>query len=242
MLNRIEINATTLPDGWFKTIEACYARGRIYTITEGSYVGQKRKELDWLTLHITHPHDRPLLPDVPPGMEHLNPVPGGMDYIEKYLAYLMTDEKKPGEQYTYGERLFGPVSTLGDQSCNSVASQVEEVIEKYKRGFGNNQCSMTIAQPSDIHLPDPPCLRHIDTRIFTDEQRKGPPQLHFFVYFRSWDAYTGLPSNLAAIVFLQEYMAESIGNGVEPGEIIATSKGAHLYSHFFELAKTRVGI
>lgn len=238
-LNKTEITATTLPDAWFRTIEACYKYGRVYTVTEGSYAGQMRRELDWLTLHITHPHARPLLPDAPPGMEHLNPVPEGMDYIERYLPYLMTDEKKEGEQYTYGQRLFGLQPALVPQTV--VPPQVEEVIAKYKRGFGNNQCSMTIAQPSDIHLEDPPCLRHIDTRIFTDKRRDGPPELHFMVYFRSWDAYAGLPANLAAIVYLQEYMASAIGLDVAAGEIIATSKGAHLYDLYWPLAKERLG-
>ena len=234
-LKKVEINATTLPDAWFLTIQACVDKGRIYTVTEGSYEGQKRKELDWLTVHIRYPHERPLLPDVPPGMKRLNPVPGGMDYITNdYLPYLMTDEKKEGEAYTYGQRLFG-------SEHPHLLGQVEEVIEKYKRGFGNNQCSMTVARPTDVHLIDPPCLRHIDTRIFTDEQREGPPELHFFPYFRSWDAYAGLPSNLAAIVFLQEYMAEAIGNGVKPGEIVATSKGVHLYDLYWKLAKERLG-
>lgn len=238
-LKKVEITATTLPDAWFQTVYACIKNGRVYTVTEGSYEGQQRKELDWVTVHITHPHDPPLLPDMPPGMEHLNPVPEGMEYLERYLPYLMTARREEDEAYTYGDRLF---STFDQPSGSAeMMSQVDAVISKYQRGFGNNQACMTIATPSDIHLADPPCLRQIDTRIFTDEQRTGPPKLHFFVYFRSWDLYCGFPPNLAAIEHLQRYMAEMIGNEVEAGEIIATSKGGHIYDMYWPLVTERMG-
>jgi thymidylate synthase len=84
--------------------------------------------------------------------------------------------------------------------------------------------------PSDIKLVDPPCLRIIDTRI-----RYG--KLHFMIYFRSWDLWAGLPSNLAGLQLLKEYMASEIG--VEDGEIIACSKGLHLYEYVWEFAQTR---
>ena len=77
-------------------------------------------------------------------------------------------------------------------------------------------------------LNDPPCLRHIDTRI-----QDG--KLHFFPYFRSWDLWGGFPANLAAIELMKEYIASEIGVG--NGEIIAASKGLHLYNYVWELAE-----
>jgi thymidylate synthase len=71
----------------------------------------------------------------------------------------------------------------------------------------------------------------IDTRI-----RNG--RLNFVVYFRSWDLWAGFPSNLAAIQLLKEYMSSEIG--VEDGEIVAMSKGLHLYEYSWELAKAVV--
>lgn len=47
------------------------------------------------------------------------------------------------------------------------------------------------------------------------------------------------PYGLAAIVTLQQMMAEEIG--VEPGELIAASKGLHLYDHCWKLAQLRLG-
>jgi thymidylate synthase len=254
------IDARDLSDAWFQAVDLCYQQGRDYTITEGSYVGQKRKELDYVTIHIRYPQTIPLLPEIPPGLGIPNPVPEGMGYIERYLPYLMTDEIKEGEQYTYGNRLFGGLDralteeerqdpftrALGDAARKLVPSQVEEVIEKFKRGYANNQACMTIAEPNDIHLPDPPCMRQIDCRIYPETEGsryKNYPELdekklHFFVYFRSWDLWNGMPANLAAITFLQKYMAEEIG--VEPGEMVCSSKGLHLYDHVWELARIRL--
>ena len=46
---------------------------------------------------------------------------------------------------------------------------------------------------------------------------------------------SGLPANLAGIEMLKQYMAAEIG--VESGEIIAASKGLHLYDYSFNMAK-----
>lgn len=59
------------------------------------------------------------------------------------------------------------------------------------------------------------------------------------VYFRSWDLWNGFPANLGAIQMLKEYMAEEIGVG--DGEIVAASKGLHLYDYAWALADKRTG-
>jgi thymidylate synthase len=242
------IEARDISDCWFQLVDLCYQKGRDYKVGEGSYAGsQIRRELDYVTCHIRYPQTRPLLPEIPPGLGIPNPVPEGMDYINRYLPYLLTDEQKEGEQYTYGQRLTArvwvptepapsPTAHMYEYGHKLTSSQVEEVIAKFKRGYANNQACMTIAQPSDIHLSDPPCLRQIDCRIYPDEE---VPKLHFFIYFRSWDLWGGFPANLAAIAHLQEYMAGEIG--VETGEFVCSSKGLHLYSMYFKLAAIRLG-
>jgi thymidylate synthase len=137
-------------------------------------------------------------------------------YLEEYLPYLMTSARQPGEDYTYGQYL---------------EPQIEEVIRMYKEdGHATNQAYMTVGDRESIYLADPPCLRGIDTRI-----KDG--KLHFVVYFRSWDLWNGFPANMGAIQLLKEYMSSSIG--VEDGQIIASSKGLHLYDYVWELAKLR---
>ncbi len=146
----------------------------------------------------------------PPGV----PPPSTMDYVESYLPYLMTGHRKEGEQYTYGQFL---------------EKQIDEIIRIYRQdGFNTNQAFMSVGDDKSIYLPDPPCLRMIDTRV-----REG--KLKFIVYFRSWDLWAGFPSNLAAIQLLKEYIAGEIG--AEDGELVAISKGLHLYEYAWELAR-----
>ncbi len=208
------IKARDLPDAWFQCVYQILDTGRTYTIDRGSYEGQKRIEFDYITVHIKYPGKRPLLPDIPPALGIPNPVDN--DYLDQYLPYLMTSIKKEGEEYTYGEYL---------------EPQINEIIRMYREdGHGTNQAYMTVGDPKTLYLSDPPCLRGIDTRIKDNK-------LHFVVYFRSWDLWNGFPANLGAIQLLKEYMADSIG--VEDGQIIAASKGLHLYDYIWELAKLR---
>jgi thymidylate synthase len=208
------IEARDLPDAWFQCVYQVLESGRTYVIERGSYEGQNRLEFDYVTIHIKYPGTRPLLPDIPPALGIPNPVAD--DYLDQYLPYLMTSAKNEGEEYTYGEYL---------------EPQISEVIRMYREdGHGTNQAYMTVGNPDTIYLDDPPCLRGIDTRIKDDS-------LHFIVYFRSWDLWNGFPANLGAIQLLKEYMAESIG--VKDGELIAASKGLHLYDYIWELAKLR---
>jgi thymidylate synthase len=213
-LNITTIQARDIPDAWFQCVYEIIDTGHRYQIDRGSFQGQERLEFDYITIQIKYPGTRPLIPDIPEALCIPNPVADG--YIESYLPYLMTAEKRPNEDYTYGEYL---------------EPQIAEVIRMYRQdGHGTNQAYMTVGDPKALLLKDPPCLRGIDTRI-----RYG--KLHFMVYFRSWDLWNGFPANLGAIQLLKEYMAQEIG--VEDGEIIAASKGLHLYDYIWELARLR---
>jgi thymidylate synthase len=215
MVNITVIDARDLSEAWFLCLGKVLTEGHEYKIDRGSYAGQQRKELDYVVVQIRYPGTKPLIPDVPQGV----PPPTSMEYIESYLPYLMTAHKAEGEQYTYGQYL---------------ENQISEVIRMYKEdGFNTNQAFMSVGDEKSIFLSDPPCLRAIDTRI-----RDG--RLHFFAYFRSWDLWAGFPSNLAAIQLLKEYMSSEIG--VDDGELIASSKGLHLYEYSWDLARATARI
>ncbi len=246
-LKLVNIEATTLPDAWFQTVYKCIELGRDFIIDQGSYEGEKRLEFDHITIHIKSPGIKPILPKIP--SQYGLPDPVDDNYLIDYLPYLMTGELKDGESYTYGRRIceagcvkYSNVDTdkfkkdtdvFWDKEISGIGgyaiNQMKSIIQEYKnKGYRNNQMIIQIAEPSDIILKDPPCLRHIDTRI-----QDG--KLHFFPYFRSWDLWGGLPANLSAIQMMKEYMASEIG--VEDGEIIASSKGLHLYNYVWELAE-----
>jgi|AntAceMinimDraft_10_1070366.scaffolds.fasta_scaffold62562_2 thymidylate synthase len=310
MLKPIFIEARDLPDAWFQALYKCVEIGKDFIIDRGSYEGQKRLEFDYITLHIKHPENIPLLPEIP--VQYNIPNPVHEDYIEEYLPYLMTSSKKDTEAYTYGERLTNEhiTSPLLDQEVGNedivkmdneiwyndnivkgryigsqFLSQLELLIWTYKnKGYRNNQMCLQVAKPEDMLLCDPPCLRHIDTRIqnnlekekiklidllthygisfdfsiATNEYLKDcfisackdqgnlfdvegqlknceVPELHFYPYFRSWDLWGGFPANLAAIELMKQYVALEIG--VENGEMIASSKGLHIYNYVWKLAE-----
>jgi len=205
-----QIEARDLAEAWFLCLRKTLTEGFEYKIDRGSYAGQRRKELDFVAVQIMNPGTRPLVPTTPQGV----PPPTSMEYIDDYLPYLMTAHRKKGEQYTYGQYL---------------EEQIPKVIEMYKNdGYDTNQAFMAVGGKESIALDDPPCLRAIDTRIRDNK-------LKFIVYFRSWDLWAGFPSNLAAIQLLKEYMASEIG--VDDGELLALSKGLHLYEYSWELAR-----
>ncbi|ODS42028.1 MAG: hypothetical protein MSIBF_01385 [Candidatus Altiarchaeales archaeon IMC4] len=203
------ITAFDIPDAWSQVVEKISDEGDVFRIERGSEITNTRKIA--MSLEITNPENRPLVHEA---------CPFSAKYVEKYaLEYLFIGEKKDSEEYTYGQRLRAPVD------------QIQRVIERYREYKGDRQNTMLIRRPEDIDSHDPPCLTVLDTEL-TDNK------LHFFVYFRSWDAYAGFPANVAGLQLLKEYMADEIG--VSPGKTYAFSKNIHLYERQFEIANEMV--
>jgi len=261
MLNPVTIRGTNLPDIFHQTLYKAIEIGRDFKIDRGSNAEQWRKEFDFITIHASCPGTGELLPKLNPALQLDDPC--APDYLDKYMPYLMTGEEAENESYTYGQRIckaeldgsflryINPhteeilikdpeiwdvpgiiVREEGTQDSTEAdyyLNQMELMIWTYKHhGPRNNQMIMQVGQPTDMMLQDPPCLRHIDTRI-----QDGA--LHFMPYFRSWDLWGGLPANLAAIELMKQYCAEAIG--VDNGEMIASSKGLHLYNYVWEIAE-----
>ena len=141
------IYAKTLPEAWFFCLKGCMDVGYEYTISSGSFAGQKRKEFDFVVIRVEFPGSRPLIPDTPQGV----PPPTTMEYVEKYLPYLMTSFKQPHELYTYGQ---------------DISPQLEPLIKLFKeRGYETNKCCMSIGNRESVSLEHSQCLRVIDTRV-----------------------------------------------------------------------------
>ena len=238
MFKPVFIEATTLTDAWFQLVWNIYDYGRREVVEKGSYEGETRLEFDWVACRIKYPGTRPLAIQMPESSSV--PPPNDEETIDDYFAiYLMSDIRQPEEDYTYGERLVGHpyYRYVFNTPVAHKIDQIQTVINVYKKhGFRNNQMILTIGQPGDITLGDPPCLRHIDTRI--QKENDGKYYLHFYPYFRSNDLWNGWPTNLGGIQLLKEYMAAEIG--VEDGEIMYSSKGLHIYGHMEEVAKMRL--
>ncbi len=219
-MKHVKITAFDCPDAWFKALTSIWAEGDDFQVGYGSEETLTKK-LN-LTLEIDHPENRPLVSDK---------APCDMKYIQWYaLTYLWCGEGKQDETYTYGSRLREPVD------------QVEEAIKRYMKEQRDRQITMVVRLPDDIKLfrhgtterHEPPCLSLIDTEILEGK-------MHLTCYFRSWDAYAGLPANIAGLqLFNEAFVAEINDRGnlsIRTGKLIFHSKNCHIYKRQFKLVQ-----
>jgi thymidylate synthase len=101
---------------------------------------------------------------------------------------------------------------------------------------------MVVRLPEDIYKinpktnerHEPPCLSLIDTEILDNK-------MHLTCYFRSWDAYAGLPANIAGLQIFNEAFVSEInerGNlSLKTGKLVFHSKNCHIYHRQFDLVK-----
>jgi thymidylate synthase len=65
--------------------------------------------------------------------------------------------------------------------------------------------------------------------------------MHFTCYFRSWDAYGGLPANIAGLQLFNEAFVNEInerGNmSLKTGKLIFHSKNCHIYQRQYNFVK-----
>lgn len=222
-MKRVTISAFDCPDAWFKTLKSIRTEGEIFKVGFGSEETETKK-LN-LTIEITHPENRPLVSDK---------APCDIQYVQGYaLEYLWCGEKQD-ETYTYGSRLNNP---YGNHSLN----QIEEAVKRYVEEQNDRQVTMVIRLPEDIRKFDkqgkksePPCLSLIDTEILDG-------QMHLTCYFRSWDAFGGLPANIAGLqLFNEAFVAEINERGnlsLKTGKLIFHSKNCHIYKRQYNLVE-----
>jgi thymidylate synthase len=216
----------------------------------------KRLQSDLTVAEITHPEVRPMAVTFPEA-SGIPPVATD-DAIETYFSsYLMNAEITKNEEYTYGSRLLDfPMITDYNGVFNGIHrpvyqkksfSQIDWIIEHFKKYPYNNHCTAEIGKGDDVLLEHAPCLRLISwkivptvTGIGTMLEQQIEDRLSITVFFRSWDFWSGFPTNLGGLQLLNEYVADAIG--VKPGKMFAVSDGLHIYSHNLQFAKQRLGI
>lgn len=225
-MRHVIVIGTSINEVWFRAIRGCLAFGRDYKIDKGEYEGQYRRELDFVTLHIKRPHQRPLacsLPGIKPTSE---------EGIEKYFwNYILNDDFDSEEERKNNEYKYASWIALSLEYCC-------ELLAKGQGGCNQATISLGNGANQEWHYTHPPCLRLIDMRL-TDYHLK------FILYFRSWDLIAGLPENLGGLQLLKEMCVDLIElqsrSNIFDGPIIAMSKGLHIYDHFWEIAEKEVG-
>jgi hypothetical protein len=210
----ISIDAFDCPDAWYKALNTIWHQGDIFNVEYCSEPSSTRK-LN-LSIEIRHPENRPLIADkAPTDMKYVN------FYALKYLWSGIIED----ETYTYGSRLREPID------------QVEYAIKRYLEEPRDRQITMVIRLPEDIQKVfkdqkhEPPCLSLIDTELFENK-------MNLTCYFRSWDAYAGLPSNIAGIQIFNEAFVSEInsrgGLNIQTGKLVFHSKNCHIYERLYE--------
>ncbi len=265
MFSSIHIKAKTLDDGWHQILYNLNKHGRKYKITSGSHAGSERLVCDFITGFVEFPHTRPLAPIIDdPNI----PKPTTDDEIEKYFAtYLMDPVLELGEEYRYSTWIVG--DSYLDANAVSPINQAEWVINHFNtHGFGNEHCYITIGNSNSCSAYERPykycpickkyfkheisrCPQH-DKELIKDETIRGTSPclrgldfairdgyLLTYVYYRSWDAYSGWPENMGGFTLLNEYIANELN--VKPGPLAFSCKSLHGYSHHIGLIAHKVG-
>lgn len=216
-MNHYKISAFDCPDAWYKTLEAIWTKGDSFDVCYGSECARTKK-LN-VSIEITMPRTRPLVG---------NKAPCDMKYVQWYALKYLWSGVIEDETYTYGSRLRTPID------------QIEEAITRYLDEIADRQVTLVIRLPDDIlkHVNkrkhEPPCLSLIDTEILDGKS-------HLTCYFRSWDAYAGLPANIAGIqIFNEAFVSEINRRGntkLKTGKLIFHSKNCHIYERQFKLVE-----
>lgn len=211
------IHEFSIPAAWRTVVSKINTLGDILEIKAGSECVETKKLA--VTIIIEHPEVRPLIDD--------KCITTNMEKVQAYtLEYLWTDSchYDLGEEYTYGSRLRNPID------------QLQKAIELTAKEFNNRQITMTIRTPTDIDSPHPPCLTMIDLEVLEN-------YLNLYCYFRSWDAYAGMPENVAGLQLFSEAFVNEVNElrdfknpMLHTGKMIMFSKNCHLYKRQYEFA------
>lgn len=194
------IERRTIPDAWLAACFYCVARGKNYVTDRGSFEGRIRRQLEHLTVIITHPETRPFACSY--GGKSFSDDVSIQTYFERYII----SPTIPGdEQYTYGQRIYPHIDRIG---------------EMLRHTPHTNQAFIPVALPTDWQLKDPPCLQNICFKVVGNK-------INLCALFRSWDVESGFPSNAGALQLLNELIAELAGRPT--GKLILFSDGAHSY-------------
>jgi thymidylate synthase (methanogen type) len=156
-------------------------------------------------LTITQPSEEPRKHDKDPN---------SYEYALEYGNLYLLSAEKENETYTYGSRLRDEVD------------QIDDAIEILKEKPSSRQVCLTVARPADLSLPDPPCLRLVDLKIY-----KGA--LTLTAFFRSWDVFGAANTNLMGLNDMQRWVAKELE--IKEGNLQVTSPNAHIYPHAYKI-------
>lgn len=249
------LTVRNLEQAWLGVMREIMTRGREYRKDDSTRAGILRKALDWTSVTITHPEDRPLVPLSKPGCISTCSEADAEQYL---LTYLYTNEPpSPNEHYTYAEWLM---------------SGIDYTVRRYADGgLYTQKAIMSVGQVDDDMWKcavgqSIPCLRSIDTRIIkklcpdcsgnemyywgmsecpTCHDNWWINQLHYYIHFRCWNWFGAMPLEMAGFQMLKEVhcqlISEAAGKEVLPGPTVAFCKDVHINDIEWSAAEVWLG-
>lgn len=131
--------------------------------------------------------------------------------LDDYYPQVLTPNKIPGINYTYGQRLMD----------HDGIDQIKSAIEKLKKEpFTRRAIAVTWDVGKDAYNENAPCLNLVNFIVQDDK-------LFMNAYFRSHDIYRGWPQNAFALRKLQKRVSDEAG--IKLGSLTIFSASAHIY-------------
>lgn len=130
------LTVRNLEQAWLGVMREIMTRGREYRKDDSTRAGMLRKALDWMSVTITHPEERPLVPLSKPGCISTCSEADAEQYL---LTYLYTNEPpSENEHYTYAQWLM---------------SGIDYTVRRYAEGgFYTQKAIMSVGQVFDDML------------------------------------------------------------------------------------------
>ena len=141
-------------------------------------------------------------------------------FNEQYLPQILTPNKIPGIEYTYGARL------MNYQGIDQIK---QGIIDKLKESIDSRRAvACTWQVEKDIESRQPPCLVLVQALAQNNF-------LHLTCYLRSNDMFKAWGQNALALRVLQGKIANELGLGL--GVLTTISNSAHIYEQDFSKAQ-----
>lgn len=156
---------------------------------------------------------------------------GLASYEEEIVHGIRNFEVENGKwPYTYNLRITKFASHLLG-NLDEAFNQLVLVKKELRRNPASTRAVITIRDPEDFNLDDPPCLQSIQFMI-----RNG--RLDMYVMFRSNDAWNAFYMNAWGLMALQREMARKLC--VKPGKYVHTANSFHVYARDFDKFESAV--
>lgn len=193
----------TVAEVWLQTIHAIMKFG---AEKQAHHSSGQRELINVMTVieeeDPENPDFKPWLPFTP-------------EHFEGYKPQVMTADKIPGMNYTYGIRLRD----------HDGKNQIETIIEKIKsEPFSRRAVAVTWNVEIDDTSEHPPCLDLVQALVQDDK-------LYLTCYLRSNDMFRAWGENALAFRTMQKEIAD--GAGIEMGSLCLISCSAHIYEESY---------